>query len=296
MDNSITNKQPALSIMDGGMGGELIRRGVIDRDQLWSAAALLHQPDLVRQVHADYIAAGAALITTNTYSTVPSYLAKGGLEDQYVALTTLGAKIAREVADQHSGSVQVAGSLPPLDESYRFDLVPAAADAIPIYAELVQALLPFVDVFLCETMSCSREGKTAASVAAEHGQGKPVYLFWTLHETPGAGLRSGESIEHAVAAVAHLPIAVFGFNCSTPESILAALPELRSLTDKPIGAYPNKLSIPADWTLDNDVPTGYKDISVDEFLDFAQACRAAGANHLGGCCGIGPEYIRALSD
>jgi len=71
---------PQITILDGGMGGELIRRGHATRTELWSALALLEAPDDVLAVHADYIAAGARLIITNTYSTIAGYLGKAGLQ------------------------------------------------------------------------------------------------------------------------------------------------------------------------------------------------------------------------
>jgi len=240
----------SITILDGGMGQELLRRGHRGSQGLWSAQALIDAPDVVADVHRSYIDVGARVITTNTYSTVPSYLGKAGMADRYVELASLAARIARDVANAASVPVKVAGSVPPLDESYRFDLVPADAVALPIYASLVRALDPYVDLFLCETMSCIREARNAASAACEVAQGrKPVWVSWTLAEEPGAGLRSGESIAEAVRALEHLPIDAFLFNCTTPAAIEWGIAELRPLTSKAIG----------------------------------------------GCCGIGPDYIRALS-
>ena len=112
-----------LTILDGGMGAELIRRGWPSED-LWSAKALLEKPEVVRAVHQDYVSAGARVIITNTYSTVPSYLAKENMQSRYVELTGIAARLAREVADAAPAKVRVAGCLPPLSESYRPDLVP----------------------------------------------------------------------------------------------------------------------------------------------------------------------------
>ena len=285
-------------ILDGGMGGELIRREVIPRGELWSAQALLDAPDTVLAVHADYIAAGARIIITNSYSTIPSYLGKLDLTDRYQELTDLAGKIARQAAEAAAHPVQVAGSLPPLDESYRPDLAPADEEALPIYRNLARALDPHVDLFLCETMSCIRESVNALRAAREQaGHDKPVYVSWTLSETPGAGLRSGETIEDAVQAVAEFQPDAYLFNCTSPESISVGLKSLSALTDRPTGAYPNRLSIPDGWTLDNDVATGYRiDLEVADFLRYAADWRKAGASIIGGCCGIGPEYISALRD
>ena len=100
----------------------------------------------------------------------------------------------------------------------------------------------------------------------------------------------------ALAAVAHLPIAAFLFNCTAPEAITSGLKELSALTDQPRGAYPNRIHIPVGWTLDNEVATQVRtELGVDEFVDYARTWIADGASLIGGCCGIGPEFIRALS-
>ena len=165
-----------LTILDGGMGGELIARGITSGDGLWSARALVDQPHVVSAVHRDYIDAGAEVIITNTYSTIPSYLGKAGLADQYAEFAQAAGSIARSVADGADHQVRVAGSLPPLDESYRFDLVPSNDTAGPIYNNLVGALTPFVDLFVCETMSCVRESVNAATAARSSGTGEIVRM------------------------------------------------------------------------------------------------------------------------
>ena len=101
-------------ILDGGMGSELIRRGAGDARGLWSARALLEAPESVVGVHRDYMAVGAEIIITNTYSTIPSYL---------LELTELAGSLARSAVEGAPGEARVAGSLPPLSESYRPDLV-----------------------------------------------------------------------------------------------------------------------------------------------------------------------------
>ena len=142
-----------LIVLDGGLGGELIRRGW-PSGGLWSAKALVEQPEIIRNVHDDYINAGARVIITNTYSTIPSYLDKSGMGDSYLELTEKAGRIARAAADESEFEVKVAASIPPLSESYRPDLVPEAEVALPIYGAMADCLAPFTDVYLCETMSC----------------------------------------------------------------------------------------------------------------------------------------------
>ncbi len=125
---------------------------------------------------------------------------------------------------------------------------------------------------------------------------KPIWVAWTLAEEPGSGLRSNEPIADAVARVEPLGVAAYLFNCTTPAAISAGLQQLQVLTATPVGAYPNRLFIPPGWTLDNDVPSGRSEMSVDEYLAFTAEWRRMGATIIGGCCGIGPEFIQGLSE
>ena len=285
------------TILDGGMGGEIQRRLPDAKNGLWSALALIDRPELVAQLHREYIDAGADLITTNTYSTIPSYLRKADLAPRYPELTRQAARLARAAAVAEARPVQVAGALPPLEESYRPDLVLSAAEARPVYATLVAQMVADVDLWLCETMSSAAEAVHAASEARALGGGKPVYVSWTLDETPGMGLRSGETIADAVAAVAHLDVDAFLFNCTHPEAMEAGLRELRPLTDKPIGCYPNRLNrVPKGWALDGNLATGVRrDLSRDLYVAAIERCIDQGATIVGGCCGIGPGDIKALA-
>ena len=167
-----------LIILDGGMGHELIRRGS-PPGGLWSAKALIDKPESVRAVHQDYIDAGAQVIITNSYSTIPSYLAKENMQSRYIELTKVAAQLAREVADQAKDVVRVAGSVPPLNESYRHDLVPEDAHARPIYQAIVGALSDYVDLYVCETMSSVREAVNAAWSVRKTDPNKPLWVALT---------------------------------------------------------------------------------------------------------------------
>jgi len=286
-----------LTILDGSLGAELDRRGFGRSDGIWSAKALIESPDMVAGIHRDYVNHGATVITTNTYSTIPHYLEKEGLEGRYVELTKLGGRIARDVADEFDHSVLVAGCLPPLDVSYRPDLVPSDEGSEPIYKALVEALNPYVDLFLCETMSSAREGKNAVSAARQFASNdQPVWVSWTLADNGDAGLRSGDSVLQAYQAVDAFNPDAFLFNCTDPQAITRGLLELADLTDKPIGAYPNSFHVPEGWTLDNDIPVERRDLREHEFVDLAGKWFDIGATIVGGCCGIGPGHIGALSE
>ena len=287
-----------VTLLDGGMGREIQQRRPEAAHGLWSAGVLVDEPDLVVEIHREYIDAGATVITTNNYSTIPSYLGKVGMQDRYRELTKLAAALARRAVRESRKDVAIAGSLPPLEESYRADLVPPPDVARPIYEGVVEALRDEVELYVCETMSSAAEARTAAGVALAHGQGKPVYVSWTLDETPGRGLRSGENVKQALAALAGLSVGGYLFNCTHPEAVEVGLRELKTLTSKPIGCYPNRLNkVPEGWTLDNEITTGLRgDLPQHIYVAAMLRCIDAGATLVGGCCGIGPSDIRALGE
>ena len=289
-----------ITILDGGMGAELLRQGAATSGGLWSARALLDSPEAVVETHHDFIRAGARLIITNSYSSIPSYLEKEGLEDRYEELTALAGQLARRAADETKENVRVAGSLPPLSESYRPDLVPDHGVARLIYDAMALALEPYVDLFICETMSSIGESMNACEAAkkAALARSLPVYVSWTLNEKPGAGLRSGETLNAAYEELSAVGVDGFLCNFTAPEAIEAAVKELSDWTDKPIGGYPNRVSeVPQGWTLDNALETERRvDITPSVFVEFARRCVEKGATMFGGCCGVGPEYIAALAE
>jgi S-methylmethionine-dependent homocysteine/selenocysteine methylase len=281
-------------LLDGGTGRELRRRGVPILDTIWSANALVVAPHAVLEVHLDYIAAGADVITTNTYGIIRSELAKEGIEDRYAELNRMAGALARQAREEGGRNVAIAGSLPPLRGSYRPDLVGPLAEILPQYREQVELLAPFVDVFLCETMSSAAEGLAAATAAAESG--KPVWVSWTLDENHSGNLRSGESVTQAAAAIAHLPIAAYLANCCAPESIAAAMPALAALGRGQVGGYANAFCpVPADWVMERDglLPLR-EDLDPEEYANHVAHWHADGARIVGGCCGTGPEHIARL--
>ena len=299
MSNVPTVSLPDRSVLlDGGMGRELRRRGVPILDTIWSANALLVAPEVVRQIHADFIAAGADLITVSTYGVIPSDLAKEGIEDRFEELNLLACRLAAEARAASARDVLIAGSLPPQFGSYRPDLVHPFDEVEPIYRRQAAILAPHVDLVICETMSSAAEGLAAATGAC--ASGRPVWVAWTLHEDCSGRLRSGETIEEAAAALAHLPVSGFLANCCAPESISVAMPVLAALGPWPAGGYANTFRpVPEDWTLDGDRPTDgvsrlRDDLDAEAYAGHARAWLAAGARLVGGCCGIGPEHIARL--
>lgn len=283
-------------LMDGSMGNELLTRRTDLVSGLWSAQYLIDAPELVKEVHLEYINSGADLIITNTYSTIPSYLSKKNAEDKMPELIRLAGKLAREAVKDSKKEVRVAGSLPPLEESYRPDLVIEAGEAVPIYETLIKELTPYVDIFICETMSSIEEMQHAMQALKNLDNEKPVWISWSLKEDKKNQLRSGETIEDALNASAEIEPEAYLFNCTDPYAITEGIKELKKLTHKPIGGYPNVFNVPDGWTLDNEVQVSVRDLSISKFLEFAIEWRNLGATIIGGCCGIGPKFIKAVAD
>lgn len=285
-------------LLDGGMGRELRFRGVHVSEHIWSASALISDPEVVRQIHTDYIAAGADIITTNSYGIIRPDLAKDGIEAQFAALNRLAGGLAVQARNAADRPVLIAGSLPPLYGSYRPDLVRSDSEIIPLYEEQAGLLAPYVDLFLCETMSLAAEGRAAATAACNTG--KPVWVSWTLHEDRSGRLRSGETIEEAVAFLGHLPITGYLANCCAPESITAAMPALGEGGAPWFGGYANTFApVPPHWTLDglresDGLISLRDDLDPLEYVAHAEQWLLAGATVIGGCCGTRPTHIAAM--
>ncbi|MCP4628668.1 MAG: homocysteine S-methyltransferase family protein, partial [bacterium] len=282
-------------LLDGGMGRELRSRGVDVTTAIWSATGLIKAPDIVRQIHQDYISAGADIITTNTYGIIRSNLAKEGLEEQFEALNVLACTLARQARQKSETSVLIAGSLPPLAGSYRPDLVGEVEDILPLYMEQSELLAPYVDLILCETMSSAAEARAAAMAACKTN--KPVWVAWTLHEDRSGNLRSDETISLAAEFLSDLPVAGFLVNCCAPESITSAMPQLVATGADYVGGYANTCQpIPEDWNLEGDKQTDgsldlRSDLDPESYAEYVGRWLQAGANVVGGCCGTGSAHI-----
>lgn len=295
---SLNQATSRLLLLDGGMGRELRTRGVDVPDTIWSAAALTTDPDVVRQIHEDYIKAGADVITTNTYGLIRTDLAKEGIEDRFADLNRLACRLATEARDRSGRPVAVAGSLPPLRGSFRPDRVGPFDVLLERYREQAALLAPHVDLILCETMSSAVEARAAATAAC--ATGKPVWVAFTLHEDRSGRLRSTESVSETVGVLADQPVSGFLANCCAPESITAALGELLSTGAPWTGGYANAFEpIPEDWTLDGESESDgllplRRDLDPDPYAVHAAAWLDAGATVVGGCCGIRPAHIHRL--
>jgi S-methylmethionine-dependent homocysteine/selenocysteine methylase len=283
-----------ITILDGGMGRELERNGAPFRQPEWSALALLEAPEFVTKAHEAYINAGADVISTNSYAVVPFHLGEDRFLEHGARLAALSGQIARAIAEKHS--IKVAGSIPPVLGSYRPDLF-EENEAKRILSVLHNGLSPFVDIWQAETLSCVAEAALIGEMLA--ADTRPLWLSFTLNDTLPATLRSGESIKDAVNAAIKYNAKALLFNCSIPEVMQDAVQQARSALDgKPmeIGVYANGFAPDQD---DVDANAGLRELRADldpeSYLIWAKKWVSSGANIIGGCCGIGPEHIAALS-
>jgi len=300
-------------LLDGGMGHQLKAMGIEIKGPVGSmrrflgvCMANLDDPEKVRDAHLAYIDAGAEVVTTNSYACVPKCLshfsdadlrskldggAGGGRLEQ---LVTAAGRIAREACDMRPlRKVKVAGCLPPLAESYQPDRVGSFDDNLKQYRMIAAYLKPFSDVLICETMSTADEARAAFTAASETGL--PVWVSWTLDESRPV-LRSGESLEQAMAALLAVPgcagaLGACLFNCTSPEITTEAMPMLRAIAPPGVrvGGYANGFVTAGGGEGE------YRDLGADEYYkDFVAEWISGGAEIVGGCCGVFPKHIEAV--
>jgi S-methylmethionine-dependent homocysteine/selenocysteine methylase len=304
-----------VTVLDGGMGRELKRIGAPFGQPEWSALALIESPEHVRRAHAGFAEAGAELITTNAYAVVPFHIGDELFASDGSRLAALAGSLARSVADEFG--TRVAGSLPPVLGSYMPDRFVADL-ALPILQVLVEAQLPYVDVWIAETVSSIAEVSSVRSVLDSFDDDHPLWVSFTLedetfHATPQDGraghtihssegiaaapcLRSGELVSDAVVAAVEMGAELVAFNCSQPEVMEAAIRVAVSVADGlPIGVYANVFEVEEHESANETINDLRVDVTPDVYLEFAERWVAAGATMVGGCCGVGPAHVSALS-
>ena len=281
-------------LLDGATGTELNRRGVNTDLPLWSARALLHAPDVLRQIHLDYVRAGAEVLTANTFRTHRRSLARAGLADQALPLTLQAVGLAREAALSGANGRPrfVAGSLAPLEDCYSPELVPPQAECEREHSEMARHLASAgVDVILVETMNTIREAQ--AAVRAARATGLPV-LASVVCRSDGR-LFSGETVTAAVQALAGLGVAGLLVNCTPSATIHQPFAELRAAAASQPARVPlTGLYANIGHTDDITGWTSTQDVAPLEYAQLASGWLSQGANLVGGCCGTTPSHIAAL--
>ncbi len=301
-----TVRGTTVSIMDGGMGRELERRGAPFRQPEWSALAMMEAPETVQAVHSAFINSGAQVILTNSYALVPFHIGEARFTADAENLAGQSGLVARAAADQASLPVRVAGAIPPLFGSYRADLY-QPDQAVRVVTPLITGLFPHVDCWLLETQSLIQEAVEVCRVLRQlDTETKPVWIAFSLQDEGAVQspcLRSGESVEGAICAVMSAEVTAILFNCCQPEVIEAALSvagkTLQQLgrSDVELGAYANAFPAQREDAAANDNLNELReDLTPEAYLDWARRWHLQGASLIGGCCGVGPAHIAVLSE
>lgn len=289
-----------ITLLDGGMGRELMRMGAPFRQPEWSALSLMEAPELVKKVHEAFSAAGSDILTTSNYAVVPFHLGEKRFISEGARLTALAGELAQGAASAFG--CRVAGSIPPLYGSYRADLF--FPDRAQVLLKLIiDSLSPYVDLWLAETLSSIEEADEVAKALAN--ENRPIWMSFTLlddenYENEIPRLRSGQKVVRAVNTAVECGASAILFNCSQPEvmspAIITARNELKHLgLSLPIGVYANAFHPVIKDVQANTTLQGIReDLDPLRYLDFVKTWVSLGATIIGGCCGIGPEHIATL--
>jgi 5-methyltetrahydrofolate--homocysteine methyltransferase len=306
-------------ILDGAMGTMIQRhtltesdfRGEKFKDHAYPLKGnndilSITRPDIIKDIHRQYLSAGADIIETNTFSGTSIAQADYHLEEYVYELNFQSAKIAREVADEFTKKEPhkprfVAGAMGPTNKTaslspevnnpgfraVTFDQLAAA------FGEQARGLINGgVDVLLLETAIDTLNVKAALfaiqEIFEEKGRELPIMVSGTITDASGRTL-SGQTTEAFLVSVSHVPLLSIGLNCALGASALR--PYLRVLNEKApfyVSAYPNA-------GLPNEV--GQYDQTADEMAAQVEEYLKEGlVNILGGCCGTTPEHIRRIAE
>jgi homocysteine S-methyltransferase len=258
-------------------------------------------PDVVRQVHEDYLGVGADIVTANSYNASRGQLARVGLAHKMEPFSRLAVELARQARDRVRPEAYVAGSIAP---TTRFPTGWDPARVAPVdqlareWSDQVAVLTEAgADLILIESMSAIFQ--LLPAVEAAGASGLPVFLG--IHARPDATTSNGETMAEVVAAVrkSGRRVDAILLMCSSPAAISATLPALRAAFDGPIGAYAN-----IGYRRGPEPPRyperQYHVIEIGEntperYAAYGREWLAMGARIVGGCCATAPDHIAALA-
>ncbi|MGD8374925.1 MAG: homocysteine S-methyltransferase family protein [Acidobacteriota bacterium] len=275
-------------LLDGGTGSEVLRLRLPSTVGLWAVSPLLNAPDVLREIHETYIAAGADIITTATFRTHRRALLHAGLDHDAAELTCRAVALAEEARLRSERGVLIAGSMAPLEDCYEPDRVPDDAELQAEHEAHARILGEAgVNFLLAETMNTVREARAALLAGLQTGL--PTWISLTC--TGGGRLLSGETIKAALDALLPLAPSALLVNCTAPDHVTTALAAMQGLHTVPLGAYANNghPTGTTGWAFTGDYPPA-------RYVEEARRWRGHGARILGGCCGTTPEHIRALRE
>lgn len=284
-------------VLDGATGTELERRGAPMHDEVWCGAATLSHGRLLRDIHEDYIRAGASVVVANTYGSNRIMLEPAGLGNEFETVNRRAVEIACEARDRAAGgdAVVVAGSMSHmLPQRHDPAGAPSPARAAECFAEMAETLAAAgADLIILEMMSNPDLARPA--VAAALTTGLPVWIGYSArHGENGAPvpyLRRELDFSDMVRAVHSSAAKVQGVMHTNVDLTGPALAAMREVFDGPALAYPD---------------SGYFEMPNWQFVDIvapadlATAARGwieeQGVRLVGGCCGLGVEHVEALAE
>ena len=287
-------------ILDGGMGQELLARGMKPNGTLWSANAIIN-PDyhkLLLDTHLDFIKAGAEVIVTATFTTRRNRLRDNNVEDKFEYLNKKAGEIAIEVK-QKFPNVLIAAGLPPQNNTYEPDDRPKE-EITENFNEQARLLDPYVDFFYFDVWSSIHEFKCGIDAIKEF---KKPYLIG-IHISEGCNLPSGEKILDIKSIIDHNTLGVM-LSCVSPENYEKNVKELKEL-NVPFGFKLNgfittksKGGYKASYLKSNGNPNEFlgqrKDLTPNKIYEISKKFKESGASIIGGCCETGPAHTAAMA-
>ena len=289
-------------VLDGGMGQELLARGVETSGTLWSANALLQEKyhELLLDTHLDFINSGAEIIVTTTFTTRRMRLRDNGVEDKFEYLNTKAGEIAKKAKDLNP-HVLVAGGLPPQYLTYEVD-TRSDEEIKENFYDQAKLLDPFIDFFYLDVLSSVREFNLAIKAIESF---KKPYLIGA-HISEGVKLPSGENISEIMTTINHKKLLGVMLSCVSPENYEKNLDEIKSLgvpfgfklngfvTTKPAAGYTNTFNKSKTGN-PNEFLGHREDLIPEKMALFVKKFKEAGATILGGCCETRPAHIKEMA-
>ena len=289
-------------VLDGGMGQELLARGMKPNGTLWSANAILDESyhKLLTDTHRDFVKAGAEVIVTTTFTTRRKRLRDNNVEDKFEYLNKKAGQIAIDVKKEFP-NILVAGGIPPQNLTYEAD-DRNEEEIIKNFKEQAKLLNPYVDFFYFDVLSSVKEFQIAIKSIKEFN--KP-YLIGA-HISEGKSLPSGEKISEIITKINHEKLLGIILSCISPENYELNLNEIKNL-GVPFGFKLNafvktnpKPNYTGAYNLSktgnpNEFLGVREDLTPKRMSEFVKKFKDAGATILGGCCETRPEHIKEMS-
>ena len=285
-----------IRILDGGMGQELLNRGVKPHGTIWGASALLHKKyhKTVVKTHLDFIKAGAEVIVTNSFGSRRRRLIENNLENKYKSLNKLAGKLAKIAVKKSKKKILIAGSLPPQNFTYFSDLGKDLKFIKDSFKSQAICLNPYVDFFYLDVMSSFKECKIGIKAISSL---KKKFIIG-IHLRKNGKLPSGENFISVVKKLEkYKPLGILA-SCVSTEDLSVVMKNIKKIK-VPFGFKINAFEhIPAGWKPDSNNPKVQlgkrKDLTPKKFLDVCKKFKKMGAKIIGGCCEIKPSHIKAL--